>query len=115
MTTIHANSCRDALARLESMVAMANFNLPEKAVRQQIAAAIGVVVQVSRLSDGTRRVVNLAEITGMENDVVTMQDIFTFVRRGIGPERVGDRIVPAQRHPAEISGETAGRGHYAAA
>jgi len=85
MTTIHANTCRDALSRLESMVAMANFNLPEKAVRQQIAAAIGLVVQVSRLSDGTRRVVNLSEITGMENDVVSMQDIFTFVRRGIGP------------------------------
>jgi len=85
MTTIHANTCRDALSRLESMVAMANFNLPEKAVRQQIAAAVGLVVQISRLSDGTRRVVNLSEITGMENDVVTMQDIFSFVRRGIGP------------------------------
>jgi pilus assembly protein CpaF len=85
MTTIHANTCRDALSRLESMVAMANFNLPEKAVRQQIAAAVGLVVQISRLSDGTRRVVNLSEITGMENDVVTMQDIYTFVRRGIGP------------------------------
>jgi pilus assembly protein CpaF len=85
MTTIHANTSRDALARLESMVAMANFNLPEKAVRQQIAAAIGLVVQVARMSDGSRRVVNLAEITGMENDIVSMQDIFTFVRRGIGP------------------------------
>jgi len=85
MTTIHANTSRDALSRLESMVAMANFNLPEKAVRQQIAAAIGLVVQVSRLSDGSRRVVNISEITGMENDVVTMQDIYTFVRRGIGP------------------------------
>jgi pilus assembly protein CpaF len=85
MTTIHANTCRDALSRLESMVAMANFNLPEKAVRQQIASAVGLVVQVSRLSDGSRRVVNLSEITGMENDVVTMQDIYSFVRRGIGP------------------------------
>jgi pilus assembly protein CpaF len=85
MTTIHANTCRDALSRLESMVAMANFNLPEKAVRQQIAAAVGLVVQISRLSDGSRRVVNLSEITGMENDVITMQDIYSFVRRGIGP------------------------------
>jgi pilus assembly protein CpaF len=67
------------------MVAMANFNLPEKAVRQQISAAIGLVVQIARLSDGSRRVVNLSEITGMENDTVTMQDIYTFVRRGIGP------------------------------
>jgi len=85
MTTIHANTCRDALSRLESMVAMANFNLPEKAVRQQIASAIAMVVQVSRMSDGTRRVTNIAEITGMENEIITMQDIFSFVRRGVGP------------------------------
>jgi pilus assembly protein CpaF len=85
MTTIHANTCRDALSRLESMVAMANFNIPEKAVRQQIASAIGIIVQISRMSDGTRRVVNIAEITGMEEDIITMQDIFTFVRRGVGP------------------------------
>jgi pilus assembly protein CpaF len=85
MTTIHANTCRDALARLESMVAMANFNLQEKAVRQQISSAIGLVVQIARMSDGTRRVINLAEITGMENEVISMHDIFSFVRRGIGP------------------------------
>jgi pilus assembly protein CpaF len=85
MTTIHANTCRDALARLESMVAMANFNLQEKAVRQQIASAIGIVVQISRMSDGTRRVTNVSEITGMESDTISMQDIFTFVRRGVGP------------------------------
>src|SRR3989454_9500839 len=66
MTTIHANSCRDALARLESMVAMANINLPERAVRQQMASAISIVVQVSRMSDGSRRVTNIAEITGMD-------------------------------------------------
>jgi pilus assembly protein CpaF len=84
LTTIHANTCRDALARLESMVAMANFNIPEKAVRQQIASAVGIVVQIARLSDGTRRVVNLSEITGMEGDIITMQDIFTFIRRGVG-------------------------------
>ena len=83
MTTIHANTCRDALSRLESMVAMANFNIPERAVRQQIAAAIGIIVQISRMSDGTRRVVNIAEITGMESDIITMQDIFTFARRGV--------------------------------
>jgi pilus assembly protein CpaF len=86
MTTVHANTCRDALSRLESMVAMANLNLPERAVRQQIASAVSVVVQISRMSDGTRRVVNIAEITGMEEDIITMQDIFTFVRKGIGPK-----------------------------
>src|ERR1035438_300511 len=85
MTTIHANTSRDALVRLESMVAMASVNLPDRALRQQIASAISIIVQVSRLSDGSRRVMNLSEITGMENDVVTMQDIYSFVRRGIGP------------------------------
>src|SRR3989454_6956724 len=84
MTTIHANSCRDALSRLESMVAMANINLPERAVRQQMASAISIVVQVSRMSDGSRRVTNIAEITGMDEDVISMQDIFTFVKRESG-------------------------------
>src|SRR5579863_6233174 len=83
LTTIHANSPRDALSRLETMVAMSNLNLPENAIRRQIASAVDVVVQVSRLSDGTRKVVSVAEITGMEGDVVTMQDIFVFRKRGI--------------------------------
>jgi pilus assembly protein CpaF len=86
MTTIHANTARDALTRLESMVAMSNLNLPEKTVRQQIASAISIVVQVSRLSDGTRKVVSVSEITGMEENVVSMQEIFTFNRKGIGPD-----------------------------
>jgi len=85
MTTIHANSPRDALSRLESMVAMSAMNLPERTVRQQIASAIGIVVQCSRMSDGTRRVVSLAEITGMDENVISMQEIFSFVRKGIGP------------------------------
>ncbi len=83
LTTIHANTPRDALARLETMVAMASLNLPESAIRRQISSAIDVVVQVSRLSDGRRKVVSLAEITGMEGEVVTMQDIFVFRKRGI--------------------------------
>jgi pilus assembly protein CpaF len=85
LTTIHANSPRDALARLETMVAMANLNLPDQAVRRQIASALDVVVQVSRMSDGTRKVINISEIVGMEGEVITMQDIFIYRKRGIGP------------------------------
>src|SRR6202140_301345 len=83
LTTIHANTPRDALSRLETMVSMANLNLPEKAARQQIASAIDLVIQVSRLSDGTRKIISVAEITGMEGEVVTMQEIFAFRKKGI--------------------------------
>src|SRR5207245_11190100 len=83
MTTVHANTQRDALARIENMCSMANLNIPERAMRQQISAAIHAVVQVSRLSDGTRKVITITEITGMEGDVICMQDIFTFDRLGI--------------------------------
>jgi len=85
MTTIHANTPRDALSRLESMVAMGNTNLPERTVRHQIASAITIVVQSARLSDGTRKVMNVSEITGMDENVISMHDIFTFVKKGIGP------------------------------
>jgi pilus assembly protein CpaF len=83
LTTIHANTPRDALSRLETMVAMANLNVPENAIRRHISSALDVVIQVSRMSDGTRKVVSVAEITGMEGEVVTMQDIFVFRKRGI--------------------------------
>ena len=86
LTTIHANSPRDAIARMETMAMMANLNLPEKAVRRQIASAVTIVIQVSRFSDGTRRVTHLTEITGMEEDVVSMQDIFVFEKHGISPD-----------------------------
>jgi pilus assembly protein CpaF len=86
MATVHANTPRDALTRLESMVAMCNLNLPEKTVRQQIASAISIVVQVSRMSDGSRKVVSISEITGMEENVISMQEIFAFKKRGIGPD-----------------------------
>jgi pilus assembly protein CpaF len=85
LTTIHANSPRDALSRIETMVLMANINLPEKALRHQIASAIHVIVQVSRMSDGTRRVTHISEITGSSADVISMQDIFLFEKRGLGP------------------------------
>src|SRR5581483_10689825 len=83
LTTVHANSPRDALARIENMSLMANLNIPERAVRQQITSAIHAVVQVARLSDGTRKVISVSEITGMENDTISMQDIFSFERKGI--------------------------------
>jgi pilus assembly protein CpaF len=83
LTTVHANSVRDALARVENMVSMANLNIPERAVRHQIASAIHAVVQVARLSDGTRKVISVSEVTGMDSESITMQDIFVFDRRGI--------------------------------
>ena len=86
MTTIHANTPRDAISRLESMVAMGNMNLPEKSVRQQIASAITIVVQATRMTDGSRKVTSVSEITGMEENVISMQEIFSFVKKGIGPD-----------------------------
>jgi pilus assembly protein CpaF len=83
LTTIHANSPRDALYRLDTMVAMASLNLPERAVRQQIASAVNLIIQVTRLSDGTRKVTAITEVTGMEGDVVSAQDIFVFDRTGL--------------------------------
>jgi len=80
LTTIHANSARDALYRLDMMVAMASLNIPERAVRQQTASAINLVIQVTRLSDGTRKVTGITEVTGMEGEMVSMQDIFLFER-----------------------------------
>jgi pilus assembly protein CpaF len=100
LTTVHANSPRDALARIETMVAMTGLELPQRAIRQQIASAMDVVVQISRLSDGRRRLVSLEEITGMEGDVVTMQEIFRFDRRGIDEEgNVLGAIVPTGLRP----------------
>jgi pilus assembly protein CpaF len=83
LTTIHANTPRDALSRVETMIAMGNVNLPEKAIRQQISSAIQVVVQQTRLADGSRKVTSISEITGMEGDVITMQEIFMFEKLGM--------------------------------
>ncbi len=90
LTTLHANTPRDALSRLETMISMASLELPEKAMRQQIASAINLVIQISRLSDGTRKIMQVSEIVGMEGDVITMQDIFLFDREGIGEN---DRVL----------------------
>ncbi|MGA8150468.1 MAG: CpaF family protein [Terriglobales bacterium] len=83
LTTVHANTPRDALARLENMFSMANLNLPERAMRHQIASAIHAVVQIARMSDGTRKVMSISEITGMEGEVIAMQELFVFERTGI--------------------------------
>jgi len=90
LTTIHANNPRDAIARLETMSLMADISLPDRAVRQQIASAVSVIVQIARLSDGTRRVTHISEVTGVADEMVTMQDIFVFERLGIGP---GNRVL----------------------
>jgi pilus assembly protein CpaF len=86
LTTVHANTPRDALTRIETMIAMGSTNLPDKAMRQQIASAIHLVVQQTRLADGTRKVTSISEITGMEGDVITMQEIFVFEKAGISKE-----------------------------
>jgi pilus assembly protein CpaF len=83
LTTVHANTPRDALSRVENMVSMANLNIPDRSIRQQIASALHAIVQVQRLTDGSRKVISIAELTGMEGEVVTMQEIFTFERRGL--------------------------------
>jgi pilus assembly protein CpaF len=87
LATIHANSPRDALSRLETMVSMAGLNIPDRAIRHQIAAAIHVVIQLARLSDGTRKMMNLNEIVGMEGEMITMQEIFSFELMGVTEER----------------------------
>jgi pilus assembly protein CpaF len=83
LTTVHANSQRDALARVQNMFSMANLNIPERAVKQQIAAGIHAVIQIARLADGSRKVITIAEITGVEGEVIAMQDIFVFERQGV--------------------------------
>ncbi len=116
LTTLHANSPRDALSRLETMISMANLNLPDRAMRQQIASAIQVVVHCSRLSDGKRKVVSVSEVVGMEGEVITMQEIFEFRRTGVDPEgrvlgqyratgirpRFSDRLAQYGINPSEL-------------
>ena len=98
LTTVHANTPRDALSRLETMVAMANVNLPDKAMRQQIASAIQIVIQQARMSDGSRKVTSVSEITGMEGDIITMQEIYRFEK--LGPRARRARSSAASSRPA---------------
>ena len=100
MATIHANTPRDALSRLESMVAMSGLNLTERTVRQQIASALDIVIQISRLSDGSRKVVSVSEVTGLEENIISMQEIFVFKRKGIGPNgKVLGSFMPTRIRP----------------
>jgi pilus assembly protein CpaF len=86
LTTVHANSPRDAISRLEVMVSMANANMQVIAIRQQIASAVHLLIQVSRMTDGSRRVVAITEVTGMEGEIVTLQDLYVFEKRGLNPD-----------------------------
>jgi pilus assembly protein CpaF len=86
LSTIHSNSTRDAMARLETMVLMAGYDLPERAIKEQISSAINVVIQIARFSDGSRKITNISEITGMEANTIVMQDIFAYKRKGIAPD-----------------------------
>jgi pilus assembly protein CpaF len=94
MGTVHANSAREALSRIESMVAMGATNLPSRMVREQIASAINLIVQVARLRDGSRKVVQVAEVVGMEGDVVTLQDLFVFQQEDDG---TGDKVIGSHK------------------
>ena len=100
MTTVHANTTRDALARIENMILMAALDLPIRAIREQMASALHLVIQLTRSSDGRRRVTNIAEITGMESDIVTMQDLFRFEQTGVDDQgRVQGDLLPTGIRP----------------
>jgi pilus assembly protein CpaF len=99
MTTAHSNSPRDTLARLETMALMAGMDLPMRAVREQISSAVDLVVHQERLQDGTRKVVNITEVTGMEGEVITMTDIFVFEQTGYENNRVVGRLRPTGLRP----------------
>jgi pilus assembly protein CpaF len=100
ISTIHANSPRDALARLETMVLMAGFDIPARAIREQMSSALNLIIQVARLSDGSRKIVKVTEITGMEGDVTVMQDIFTFEKKGLNEDgRVMGQFRPTGVRP----------------
>lgn len=103
LTTVHANSPRDALARIENMVSMANLNIPEHAIRQQIANAVHAVVQVARLSDGSRKVITVSEVTGMDQEMITLRDIFVFDRRGIDESGKVRGVFHSTGHPPQFA------------
>jgi pilus assembly protein CpaF len=102
MTTAHSNSPRDTLSRLETMTLMAGMDLPVRAIREQVASAIDLVVHQERLRDGTRKVVNITEVTGMEGDIITMTDLFVFEQTGLENNRIQGRLRPTGLRPKFI-------------
>ncbi|MBX0327044.1 CpaF family protein [Oscillochloris sp. ZM17-4] len=99
MTTLHANTPRDAISRLETMVLMAGLDLPQRAIREQISAAVHVIIQLERLQDGSRKIVKVNELTGMEGDVITMSEIFAFQQQGVRDGKVVGKIMPTGIRP----------------
>jgi pilus assembly protein CpaF len=99
MTTCHSNSARDTLARIETMCLMAGMDLPVRAIREQVSSAINVICHLARLSDGSRKVVQIAEIQGMEGDVITMADIFLFEQTGVEKGKIIGRLRPTGLRP----------------
>ena len=110
MTTAHANSARDLLSRLETMVLMSGMELPLRAIRSQIASAVDIVVQIARMRDGSRKIINISEVTGMEGDIITMQDLFRFEQQGIDSdgrlrgEFVSEGLRPMCSEKLELNG-----------
>jgi pilus assembly protein CpaF len=102
MTTAHANSPRDTLSRLETMCLMAGMDLPVRAIREQIASAVDLIVQQDRLKDGTRKITNVTEVQGMEGDVIVLQDIFTFQQTGVESGKIVGRMKPTGIRPKFI-------------
>jgi pilus assembly protein CpaF len=102
MTTLHSNSPRDTLARLETMVLMAGFDLPHRAIREQVSSAIQLIVHQDRMRDGTRKVTNITEVQGMEGEVITMSDIFVYERQGVENGKVIGRLIPTGLRPKFI-------------
>jgi pilus assembly protein CpaF len=99
MSTGHANSPRDMLSRLETMVLMAGVDLPLRAIREQVASAVDLIVHQSRLKDGTRRIVNITEVQGMEGDVIVMQDVFIFEQTGVSDGKIQGKLKPTGIRP----------------
>jgi pilus assembly protein CpaF len=102
LTTIHSNSPRDTLARLETMTLMAGMDLPLRAIREQVASAINLIIHQERMKDGSRKVVNIAEVQGMEGDVIVMSDIFVFEQTGVEAGKVIGRLRPTGLRPKFI-------------